>query len=82
MKRDIQRQINALEAELCDINSTSERKVREEYNVDSKEDIVRLIEEELEVLEAQLDYYGDDDECVGWCDPAFRSEADFYRMRI
>lgn len=81
MKREIQRQINALEAELCDINSISERKVREEYNVDSKEEVVKIIEEELRVLEAQLDYYDNDDECTGWCDPAFRTEADFYRMR-
>lgn len=81
-RQDIERQLNILEAQLMDVYSMSERKVREEYNVDSKEEAIDIIQDEIKMLEAQIDYYDDDDELAGWCDPAFRTMTEFCRMRI
>lgn len=82
IRRDIERQLNILEAQLMDVYSMSERKVREEHNVDSKEEAIEIIQDEIKMLEAQIDYCDDDDDLAGWCDPAFRTAADFFCMRL
>lgn len=83
-RREIKRQLNILEAQLMDVHSKSERVVCTEYNVDNRQEAIDFLEDEINILEAQIDYCDDDDddELAGWRDPAFRTEADFYRMRI
>lgn len=81
-RREMERQLNILEAQLMDVHCKSERVVRETYNVDNRQEAIDILEDEIKMLEAQIDYYDDDDELAGWCDPAFRTLADFDRMRI
>lgn len=81
-RQDIERQLNILEAQLMDVYSMSERVVCTEYNVDNRQEAIDILEDEIKMLEAQIDYYDNDDELSGWCDPAFRTATDFYRMRI
>lgn len=81
-RREMERQLNILEAQLMDVHSKSERVVCTEYNVDNRQEAIDILEDEIKMLEAQIDYYDDDDELAGWCDPAFRTAADFYRLRI
>lgn len=81
-RQEIKRQLNILEAQLTDVHSKSERVVCTEYNVDNRQEAIDFLEDEINILEAQIDFCDDDDELAGWRDPAFRTEADFYRMRI
>ena len=76
-----------LEMELADLYAMSEEAARFRYNVDYKNEAIAMINEDLIEVYNELDLYGDDDgdddeQYAGWADPAFRSEADFYRMRI
>ena len=75
----------ALEMELADLYAMSEEAACFRYNVDYKDEAIAMINEDLIEIYNELDLYGDDDgdeQYIGWADPAFRSEGDFYRMRI
>jgi hypothetical protein len=53
--------------------------------VDTKSEAIELINMELQDAYRSLDEAEREEEAeeyAGWCDPAFRTIADFYRMRI
>ncbi len=76
--------LSEAEAELNDIYSMSEEAACFRYQCDTKDEAIRLLQECIEETSSKISLLEDknDTECRGWCDPAFRTEADFYRMRI
>lgn len=86
MKTDILRdKTAALENELADLYAMSEEAACFRYNVDSKQEAIDTLDEELQNTYGALEEAERDEEAreyAGWCDPAFRTMADFYRMRI
>lgn len=75
-----------LEAEIEDVYTMSEEAACFRYNVDSKEEIIRMLKEEEQSLIEQIEYEEEEEvrkngSYIG-IDPAFRSMADFDRMRI
>lgn len=87
MKRseELQMQIEELENELEGLCTMSEEDACERFNVDSKYEAIELINMELQDAYRSLDEAEREEEAEavwGWCDPAFRTLADFYRMRI
>lgn len=78
-------QIEELENELEDLCTMSEEDACSRFNVDSKYEAIELINMKLQVAYRSLDEAEREEEAeeyVGWCDPAFRTLADFDRMRI
>lgn len=75
-----------LEMELADLYAMSEEAARFRYNVDYKNEAIAMINEDLIEVYNDLELFGDDDDAderyADWADPAFRSVADFDRMRI
>lgn len=87
MKRseELRTQIEELENELADLYSMSEEAACFRYNVDYKEEAIDILKDELEEAYKNLDKAEREEEAeeyAGWCDPAFPTMADFYRMRI
>lgn len=87
MKRseELRTQIEELENELADLYSMSEEAACFRYNVDYKEEAIDILKDELEEAYKALDKAEREEEAEvvwGWCDPAFRTLADFDRMRI
>lgn len=83
-RREMERQLNILEAQLMDVHSKSERMVCAEYNVDHKQEAIDILKDEIKMLEAQIDYYDNDDDTTpnwGGVDPAFSSLREYYQMR-
>lgn len=75
----------ALENELADLYAMSEEAACFRYNVDYKQEAIDILNDELQdaykaLEEAELEE--ETKEYAGWCDPAFRTMADFDRMRI
>lgn len=82
---ELRTQIEALESELEDLYTMSEEAACFRYNVDYKEEATDILKNELkEAYEAlnEAEREEEAEEYVGWCDPAFRTMADFYRMRL
>lgn len=78
-------QIEELENELEDLYTMSEEAACFRYHVDFKEDAIDTLKDELEEAYEALENADSEEEAegyAGWCDPAFRTAADFYRMRI
>lgn len=87
MKRseELRNQIEELEGDLADLYTMSEEAACDRYNVDCKQEAIEILDEELQstykaIEEAELAEEAKTYE--GWCDPAFRTMADFNRMRI
>ncbi|MBR3912573.1 MAG: hypothetical protein IKJ48_07930 [Alistipes sp.] len=81
MRSKLERQLRELNTELDDVYAMSEEAVCFRYNVDCKEEIITLLNEEIEQVSAQLEAL-EDNEYKGWCDPAFRTMKDFDILRI
>lgn len=82
---ELRTQIEALESDLEDLYTMSEEAACFRYNVDYKEEAIDILKNELkEAYEAlnEAEREEEAEEYVGWCDPAFRTMADFDRMRI
>lgn len=79
-RREIEQQLNNLDAELVNINSISERKVREEYNVDSKGEAIDMVQDNIRIHEALLEC-SDEDSADG-LDAAFGSWTEFWRYKF
>lgn len=78
-------QIEELENELEDLCTMSEEDACSRFNVDSKYEAIERINVELQDAYRSLDEAEREEEAeeyAGWCDPAFPTMADFYRMRI
>lgn len=76
--------LSEAENELNDIYTMSEEAACFRYLCDTKEEAINILEESIKELSHKIEALeeAEDDEYRGWCDPAFRTEADFYRMRI
>lgn len=78
--------LRELEAEIEDVYTMSEEAACFRYNVDNKEEIVQRLKEEEQSLIEQIEYEEEEEvrkngSYIG-IDPAFRSMADFDRMRV
>lgn len=87
MKRseELRTQIEEWEGDLTGLCTMSEEEACDRFNVDSKAEAIELINMELQDAYRALDEAEREDEAEvvwGWCDPAFRTLADFDRMRI
>lgn len=87
MKRseELRNQIEEWEGDLTDLCTMSEEEACSRFNVDTKYEAIALINMELQsaykaLEEAELEEVAK--AYAGWVDPAFRSVADFDRMRI
>lgn len=84
-RRELERKLNFLEAQLMDVQSKSERMVRAEYNVDYKEEAISLLTGDIEACAKAIELAKCEETrgFVGvYVDPAFSSCADFDQMRI
>lgn len=82
---ELRNQIEEWEGDLIDLCAMSEEAACFRFNVDSKYEAIELINMELQDAYKALDeaeYEEAAEEYAGWWDPAFRTMADFYRMRI
>lgn len=87
MKRseELRNQIEEREDDLANLCTMSEEDACSRFNVDTKYEAIALINMELQSAYKALDEaerQEEAEEYAGWCDPAFRTTADFYRMRI
>lgn len=86
MKRseELRNKIEEWEGDLADLYTMSEEDACDRFNVDSKYEAIEIINMELQDAYKALDEAEWDEAEVVWgyCDPAFRSMADFDRMRI
>lgn len=82
MRNQLERQLRELNTELEDVYTMSDEAACFRYNVDCKEAIIAILNDEIESVSAKLDELEDNDEYRGWCDPAFRTIGDFNRMRV
>lgn len=82
----LRRELKELNAELDDLYTMSEEAACECYEVDSKEEAISLILDEIESTTKGLEYAELEalPTLAGWgyLDPAFNSMADFDRMRL
>lgn len=75
----------ALENELADLYAMSEEAACFRYNVDYKQEAIDILDEELRETYKAIEEAEAEEEAkayAGWVDPAFRTMADFNRMRI
>lgn len=81
---NLRRDLREAELELSDIYAMSEEAACFRYNVNNKDEAIEILEEVIQSLQAEIAEAEElqNTEYAGWCDPAFRSIDDFYRMRI
>lgn len=82
---ELRTQIEELEGDLADLYTMSEEAACFRFNVDSKDEAIEIITMELKDAYNALEEAEREEEAeeyAGWCDPAFPTMADFYRMRI
>lgn len=88
MKSDIntrKQEVVAIENEFADLYAMSEEAACFRYNVGYKQEAIDILKEELREAYKALEEAELEEEAkayAGWVDPAFRSVADFDRMRI
>ena len=80
--KQLRRELAQLQAELEDIEEASCFR----YNVDDKNEVIMILRDQEQMLIAQIEYEAEEEvrkngSYIG-VDPAFRSMADFDRMRI
>lgn len=82
---ELRTQIEEWEGDLADLYTMSEEAACFRFNVDSKDEAIEIITMELNDAYKALEEAEREEEAeeyAGWCDPAFPTMADFYRMRI
>ena len=83
MRDTLELQLSELQSELDDLYTMSEEAACFRYNTSSKQSAIDMLNDEITCISAKLaDKSDDNDEYAGWCDPAFHTMADFYRMRV
>lgn len=75
---EIKNQLDQLNAELESIRSMSEQDACEAWNVDAKQDIVEMIEDEISALEDDLEEA--EHETGDYVHPDYVTDAEFYRI--
>jgi LytS/YehU family sensor histidine kinase len=81
----LQIEVQNLENELADLYAMSEEAACFRYNVDEKQEAIVSLHEEIKDLYEKIEiaeYEEEVEVSVSWVDPAFRSLADFDRMRV
>lgn len=71
-------QIDELNTELESIRSMSEQEACEAWNVDAKQDIIDIIEEEISALEGDLE--DAERESGDYVHPDYVTDVEFYRI--
>ena len=85
MTQTLYNEATAIETELADLYAMSEEAACFRYNTDSKQEAIEILDEELKNTYKAIELAEQEAEAklyAGWADPAFRSVADFNRMRI
>lgn len=81
---NLKRDLREAQTELDDVYAMSAEAACFRYMVDSKDEAIRIIEEDIEYMQSQIAELEatENREYTCWCDPAFRSIGDFDRLRI
>lgn len=82
---ELRTQIEEWEGDLADLYTMSEEAACFRFNVDSKDEAIEIITMELQDAYKALENAEREEEAeeyADWCDPAFPTMADFYRMRL
>lgn len=80
MMKELKTKVEEIELELADLYYMSEDAACFLYNVDTKQEAIEMLNEELMQLYVEL-REKENEEYSGWVDPAFRTTADFDRLR-
>lgn len=80
MMKELKTKVEEIELELADLYYMSEDAACFRYNVDTKQEAIEMLNEELMQLYVEL-REKENEEYSGWVDPAFRTTADFDRLR-
>lgn len=83
-------ELRELQAEFNDLLYLDEERACDLYNTDTKDEAIALLQEHIDTLIAEIDLATEEEESkrakesddMPWIDPAFRTMADFNRMRI
>ena len=78
--KELKTKVEEIELELADLYYMSEDAACFRYNVDTKQEAIEMLNEELMQLYVEL-REKENEEYSGWVDPAFRTTADFDRLR-
>ncbi|MBO7279961.1 MAG: hypothetical protein J6V00_02235 [Bacteroidaceae bacterium] len=81
-KAKLEQRYRELDQELDDLYAMCEEYACDMYKVDCKQEAINILQDEIEEVSRKLDELDEDEEYRGWCDPAFRTFGDFYRMRV
>lgn len=83
-------ELRELQAEYNDLLYLDEERACDLYETDTKDEAIAILEEHIDTLIAEIDLATEEEEIrrakesddMPWIDPAFRTMADFNRMRI
>lgn len=83
-------ELRELQAEYNDLLYLDEKCACHLYNTDTKSEAITILQEQIDTLIAEIDLATEEEEIrrakesddMPWIDPAFRTMADFNRMRI
>jgi hypothetical protein len=83
-------ELRELQAEFNDLLYLDEERACDLYNTDTKSEAITILQEQIDTLIAEIDFATEEEEKksaterddMHWIDPAFRTMADFDRMRI
>lgn len=83
-------ELRELQAEYNDLLYLDEERACDLYNTDTKDEAIAILQEHIDTLIAEIDHATEEEEIksakesddMPWIDPAFRTMADFNRMRI
>lgn len=80
----LRRKLKELNAELDDLYTMSEQAACECYEVDTKEEAISILIDEIQSTSKDLEHTEEEAKPIGWggIDPAFVSLADYYQMRL
>lgn len=83
-------ELRELQAEYNDLLYLDEERACDLYNTDTKSEAITILQEHMDTLIAEIDLATEEEEIwkakesddMPWIDPAFRTMADFNRMRV
>lgn len=78
---EISNRLDELERELEEVKAMSEKEVCEKCNVDSKDEYIAILEEEITALESYQCEYDENDDYDMFDDHGFANESDYVRWR-
>ena len=78
---EISNRLDELERELEEVKAMKESEVCEKCNVDSKDEYIAILEEEITALESYQCEYDENDDYDMFDDHGFANESDYVRWR-